>query len=268
MSALALLRRACLAPLRATTTTAQSSIPRAYLSTSCTSSISRTMIISQTTQRPTMMVVSNTGALFEQIRGMKVRSSVKKLCEGCKVCGLFLHLVLQYSKWFVSMSSWWSGVGTYREGQGRCAGLHIYYEHGTNSSIVRTKERRKEGKGTCLYYMFVESKAQAETRRMIWTRECILCRELFRFMKALQGVRNVIDYSYIYTLHRFDLHDYSLSLFWRVNIFVEWTAFAQNRTGLHPTFRQYSAQWSATASFPSRLDIVSESTSKSANVFW
>jgi hypothetical protein len=26
----------------------------------------------------------------EQVRGMKVRSSVKKLCEGCKVCGVFL----------------------------------------------------------------------------------------------------------------------------------------------------------------------------------
>jgi hypothetical protein len=26
----------------------------------------------------------------EQVRGMKVRSSVKKLCEGCKVCFLLL----------------------------------------------------------------------------------------------------------------------------------------------------------------------------------
>lgn len=26
----------------------------------------------------------------EQVRGMKVRSSVKKLCEGCKVSGRFL----------------------------------------------------------------------------------------------------------------------------------------------------------------------------------
>ncbi len=25
-------------------------------------------------------------AVQEQVRGMKVRSSVKKLCEGCKVC--------------------------------------------------------------------------------------------------------------------------------------------------------------------------------------
>lgn len=29
--------------------------------------------------------------LQEQVRGMKVRSSVKKLCEGCKVCFPFLR---------------------------------------------------------------------------------------------------------------------------------------------------------------------------------
>jgi hypothetical protein len=26
------------------------------------------------------------GVVEQQVRGMKVRSSVKKLCEGCKVC--------------------------------------------------------------------------------------------------------------------------------------------------------------------------------------
>lgn len=29
------------------------------------------------------------GVLSEQVRGMKTRSSVKKLCDGCKVCIFF-----------------------------------------------------------------------------------------------------------------------------------------------------------------------------------
>jgi hypothetical protein len=31
-------------------------------------------------------MVNGVGNGVEQVRGMKVRSSVKKLCEGCKVC--------------------------------------------------------------------------------------------------------------------------------------------------------------------------------------
>ena len=41
------------------------------------------------TTRPTAMAAVTTKAAdvaTEQVRGMKVRSSVKKLCEGCKVC--------------------------------------------------------------------------------------------------------------------------------------------------------------------------------------
>jgi large subunit ribosomal protein L36 len=38
----------------------------------------------------------------EQVRGMKVRSSVKKLCEGCKVCLLFfLRLLVARKSWSV-----------------------------------------------------------------------------------------------------------------------------------------------------------------------
>lgn len=38
------------------------------------------------TTRPTAAVVVKTADVaMEQVRGMKVRSSVKKLCEGCKV---------------------------------------------------------------------------------------------------------------------------------------------------------------------------------------
>jgi hypothetical protein len=32
------------------------------------------------------------GVMEQQVRGMKVRSSVKKLCEGCKVCLIFLSI--------------------------------------------------------------------------------------------------------------------------------------------------------------------------------
>jgi hypothetical protein len=39
----------------------------------------------------------------EQVRGMKVRSSVKKLCEGCKVC-LFSTCTLQACN--ISMKTW------------------------------------------------------------------------------------------------------------------------------------------------------------------
>lgn len=39
-------------------------------------------------QRPTLAVAAVAQkAAQEQVRGMKVRSSVKKMCEGCKVCG-------------------------------------------------------------------------------------------------------------------------------------------------------------------------------------
>jgi len=40
----------------------------------------------QTLRRPTLRLTQQNGGIGAQIRGMKVRSSVKKLCEGCKVC--------------------------------------------------------------------------------------------------------------------------------------------------------------------------------------
>ncbi|KAH8779447.1 ribosomal protein L36-domain-containing protein [Hyaloscypha finlandica] len=42
-----------------------------------------TNLTSQTLRRP-QLIPSSTNGVQEQVRGMKVRSSVKKLCEGCK----------------------------------------------------------------------------------------------------------------------------------------------------------------------------------------
>lgn len=47
------------------------------------------------------IVVKSVG---EQIRGMKVRSSVKKMCEGCKVCWIF-HFGLV----FLELGCEWEG---------------------------------------------------------------------------------------------------------------------------------------------------------------
>lgn len=53
----------------------------------------------QMAKRPTLALMervkesaslSASGKGAEQVRGMKVRSSVKKLCEGCKVCFVFI----------------------------------------------------------------------------------------------------------------------------------------------------------------------------------
>ena len=44
-----------------------------------------TSLTSQSLRRP-QLLPSSTNGVQEQVRGMKVRSSVKKLCEGCKVC--------------------------------------------------------------------------------------------------------------------------------------------------------------------------------------
>jgi large subunit ribosomal protein L36 len=41
---------------------------------------------SQCLRRPTILATQAQKGVQEQVRGMKVRSSVKKLCEGCKVC--------------------------------------------------------------------------------------------------------------------------------------------------------------------------------------
>ncbi|PMD31428.1 hypothetical protein L207DRAFT_441836 [Hyaloscypha variabilis F] len=66
-------RPTTISPLRQSTTLLQSS-SRTFsaLSNSCRSSA---------LWRPTVRIG---GAVQEQVRGMKVRSSVKKLCEGCK----------------------------------------------------------------------------------------------------------------------------------------------------------------------------------------
>lgn len=57
---------------------------------SCLSSVPHSLQLS----RPTLLPAIKNG-VQEQVRGMKVRSSVKKLCEGCKVCSCILMIQLQ-----------------------------------------------------------------------------------------------------------------------------------------------------------------------------
>jgi large subunit ribosomal protein L36 len=55
---------------------------------------SMTSLMAQSTRARPMVAkpVMEKAGVLEQVRGMKVRSSVKKLCEGCKVClYIFLH---------------------------------------------------------------------------------------------------------------------------------------------------------------------------------
>lgn len=47
-----------------------------------------TLALMERVKESASLGVSGKGA--EQVRGMKVRSSVKKLCEGCKVCFVFI----------------------------------------------------------------------------------------------------------------------------------------------------------------------------------
>lgn len=46
------------------------------------------------------------GGVMGQIRGMKVRSSVKKMCEGCKVC-LISSLIIGFSARMVRGLGFW-----------------------------------------------------------------------------------------------------------------------------------------------------------------
>jgi len=56
---------------------------------------------SQMLRRPTIQMLEHNGKIGEQIRGMKVRSSVKKLCEGCKV--YFLPGKEWVRKWLIGL---------------------------------------------------------------------------------------------------------------------------------------------------------------------
>jgi hypothetical protein len=63
--------------------------------------------------------------LQEQVRGMKVRSSVKKLCEGCKVSDKFLFAVVEGGRRRVVLvgvdDGGWHGI----EGDGWELGTHL-----------------------------------------------------------------------------------------------------------------------------------------------
>ena len=52
--------------------------------------------------------------IVEQVRGMKVRSSVKKLCSGCKVCFAPLLLGLWNGRWLGGLGR----RGGYEQGEG------------------------------------------------------------------------------------------------------------------------------------------------------
>lgn len=67
-----------LAPLRRATVLAAA--PRRLLTTATTLAVASRTPFSLWRPRPTAIAAS-----AQQVRGMKVRSSVKKLCEGCKV---------------------------------------------------------------------------------------------------------------------------------------------------------------------------------------
>ncbi|KAK8165176.1 ribosomal protein L36-domain-containing protein [Phyllosticta citrichinensis] len=51
----------------------------------CAAKPSATRVLTTWASRPAMAVTQyKSGGVLEQIRGMKVRSSVKKMCDGCK----------------------------------------------------------------------------------------------------------------------------------------------------------------------------------------
>jgi large subunit ribosomal protein L36 len=77
----------------------------------CSQTLSRTVLSAQATKRPTSIVAAAGNGVkmaTEQVRGMKVRSSVKKLCEGCKVCSISS----------ISRREYLEGCGSVRKGLG------------------------------------------------------------------------------------------------------------------------------------------------------
>jgi hypothetical protein len=89
-------------------------------------------------------------AVQEQVRGMKVRSSVKKLCEGCKVCGNFLRRPnIKGKPGLVCISRLWDVDRGYDDRAVLDLCLHSF--------TVGTKKGRKEGKGPRLYHLLFKS---------------------------------------------------------------------------------------------------------------
>lgn len=77
-----MLARTLLIPLRRTLLAAPAAVPR--LASATTQSQTRALSVWRLPARPALTTTA-TALLQQQVRGMKVRSSVKKLCDGCKV---------------------------------------------------------------------------------------------------------------------------------------------------------------------------------------
>lgn len=89
----------------------------------------------------------------EQARGMKVRSSVKKLCEGCKVRH-YTSLVLECRTDIVRTVKGREGCGpVYGAGS---VGDTIWL---TTPYTGCAEERRQEREGLCVHHLLIESKA-------------------------------------------------------------------------------------------------------------
>ncbi|KAF4308808.1 ribosomal protein L36 [Botryosphaeria dothidea] len=76
-----MLARTLLIPLRRTLLAAPAAVPR--LASATTQSQTRALSVWRLPARPALTTTA-TALLQQQVRGMKVRSSVKKLCDGCK----------------------------------------------------------------------------------------------------------------------------------------------------------------------------------------
>lgn len=77
-----MLARTLLIPLRRTLLAAPAAVPR--LASATTQTPTRALSQWRSPARPALTTTA-TALLQQQVRGMKVRSSVKKLCDGCKV---------------------------------------------------------------------------------------------------------------------------------------------------------------------------------------
>lgn len=86
----------------------------------------------------------------EQVRGMKVRSSVKKLCEGCKACPYSPIVLEAETNICGAMIALW----IYQTRRGENAAQS---DLANEALIGCTEERRQEGEGLCVYHLSAES---------------------------------------------------------------------------------------------------------------
>ena len=97
---------------------------------------------------------------------MKVRSSVKKLCEGCKVC-LFLFFGLWWLwDWILERGfRSWDELGLGMSwGWSRSGGMGNGFGYSKRIVLMRFTTEREEkrwevGEGTCVYHLLAECEA-------------------------------------------------------------------------------------------------------------